>query len=421
MTRATLARAVLVTALTSILAIPAFAAADTVSSVIESPFYATGTIDNQHDWVSQGAAGGFLDHHVTDLSSIGPSYDSAYQNAFGTRALRISNGQFSSGFGNQTFSPGTANEAGETSSESMGLSGGERQTVFQSSFTIASATPGAEQPGLFMAVSPDRGDGARMGMMRFIDGAAGTTINWSDYKAGDPAFTTHDLGVLSNTSPHRITIRINFYDGPTNDVVQVYVDGADVTPVEGLTTWEDYSRQFGEPPTVDELLFRTSVDAGVDAPALMGKGFLIDNVASTTPAVAANGPTGPTGTPGAAGATGPAGSNGAAGTDGQNGTVPVLASALKFGSTRSIKRKGRGVKIPVVCNASGVQICVGTLELRHGKTFLGSKGFGVRPGAHNVTVVSGLPIAANSRLKITLRSIDPSGKTYSKNLNLRVK
>jgi hypothetical protein len=469
MTRATVGRAAVIAALVSVLAVPTFAGADTVTSSIEAPQYATGTVDNIHGWQSTAAASGSLDHLVTDLSSVIPTPTYAYSNAFGSRALRFSNGQYSGGFGNQTFSPSTPNEAGETNAESMGKSGGERQSMFQGSFTIASAKPGVYQPSLYLAVAPDRGDGARMGSLRFVDTAGGIDVSWSDYHTGDPGFTSHPIGVFSNSVPHRVTMKLEFFDGPDNDIVTLKIDGVDVTPPGGLHTWEQYSRQVpSEVPTVDSMLFRTSVNPGGDGPALMGYGYLVDNISSTTPAVAVSGPTGATGDSGATGATGASGNDGATGetgstgssgstgsngsngstgatgpigpdgndgtsgtngtngTDGTNGTngkdgvVPVTASAIRFGSG-TIKRKGRGVRVPVVCTTTGVTLCVGTLEMRRGKTVLASTGFSVFPGQATIRLIGNRPVPRNSKLKFTLRGFSSNGQTTRANLTRKVK
>jgi hypothetical protein len=462
MTRAIFARAAVLAALVSVLAVPAFAGADTVTSSIEAPRYATGTIDNVHDWTSTAAAGGYLDHLVTDLSSIGPSYPYAYTNAFGSRALRISNGQSSGGFGNQTFSPSTPNEAGETTSESLGMTGGERQNMFQASFTIASALPGVSQPGLYVGVSPDRGDGARMGLMRFLDSGNGSgdiSVNWSDYHAGDPAFTTHPVATLDGSEPHRVTIKINFFDGPSNDVVTLKIDGTDVTPSGGITSWEDYSRQFGEPPTVDSLLFRTSLDGGSPAnnTALMGKGFLFDNIAVSTPAVAANGPTGATGAAGstgqtgatgatgasgsagangatgAAGATGASGAAGSNGNDGNNGVngrdgagdTPDPVDAGTYANARigngSVIRKGRFYRVPVLCASSGQGLCAGSVEIRFGKRLIASTGFAVFQGTRYVRLTSVGKILVGARLRFTVIGWSPSGSSTRSGRTIRIR
>jgi hypothetical protein len=463
MTRAHLGRAAVVAALISVLAVPAFAGADTVTSSIEAPDFATGTIDGVHGWQSIGAAGGSLDHLVTDVASIIPAPTYAYQNAFGSRALRISNGQFSGGFGNQTFSPSTPNEAGETNAESLGKSGGERQSMFQGSFTIASAKPGVYQPGLYVAVAPDRGDGARMGSLRFEDSPSGTLVTWSDYHAGDPAFTSHTITTLDDTVPHRVTMKLQFFDGPSNDVVTIKIDGADVTPPEGLMTWEEYSRQVpSEVPTVDSMLFRTSVNAGANSGALMGYGYLIDNISSTTPAVAASGPTGATGEPGATGATGASGTTGATGSTGSTGAAGAAGATGATGSTGGtggtgetgtagssgptgtsgasdplgsspsispiarlggtpITRRGRFFRVPVSCTASAGSMCVGTVEIRFGKRLIASSGYAIFPGQRFVRLTAVGKTLVGARLRITVIGWTPSGKTTRSSAVRRVK
>jgi hypothetical protein len=68
---------------------------------------------------------------------------------------------------------------------------------------------------------------------------------------------------------------MQFFDGPGNDVVRVYVDG--VLKHTG-TSWEDYFRECelgNASRTVDSVLFRTG---GGAAPGTLGKGWLIDNL-----------------------------------------------------------------------------------------------------------------------------------------------
>lgn len=55
---------------------------------------------------------------------------------FGSQTLRISDAVTSGSFGDQTFSPGLADEAGESGSDNAGRSGGLRQPHFAASFLI---------------------------------------------------------------------------------------------------------------------------------------------------------------------------------------------------------------------------------------------------------------------------------------------
>jgi hypothetical protein len=241
-----------------------------------------GNINGQDGWSKTGP----YDHAVSPSGgTIG----------FGSQSLRISNAVTSGSFGDMSFSRPLANEAGETTAANGGLSGGTRQNYFESQFSIASMVPGAQQPGLLMSMSPDRGDGARMSYLRFEDFIDGIHVFFSEYKdnapfggsVGDPAgcaseddFADTDIATLNRAVPHTIKIAIFFLDGPRNDVVQVYIDGV---LVKTGTSWEDFFRFCEGNPTrtVDSMLIRT---AGPAVPANAGNGFLIDNMgnASTT-------------------------------------------------------------------------------------------------------------------------------------------
>lgn len=249
---------------------------------IDFESYSTGTINGQDGWSSLGAAGSgcaTYDHEVVDNTGATYSYPS-----FGSKSLRISNAVTSGCFGDQTFSKSLGNEAGETSAMSDGLSGGTRQSRFEAEWDFASTVPTAEQSGLSTVASPDRGDGARMSWVQMVDTATGIDINFNDFQVkssdidgscthGDFVQTTIATA-LNRTKSHHIKIVMNFFDGPGNDVVKVFVDG-DLKHTG--TSWEDYFRECEGNPTrtVDSILFRTG---GANAPATAGKGWLIDNL-----------------------------------------------------------------------------------------------------------------------------------------------
>ena len=151
--------------------------------------------------------------------------------------------------------------------------------------------------------------------------------------------------------------------------------------------------------------------------------------------MAANGPTGATARRGGDGATGSTGSGGSdrrdrrdgptgatgrpeqrlqparrtTDTDGTNATIPVTTSAVRFG-TGTIKRKGRGVRVPILCNTVGTTLCVGTLEMRRGKIVLATAAYAIIPGQSIVRLVANRPVPANSKLRFTLRGLSPSGQ-----------
>src|ERR1700745_2586803 len=64
------------------------------------------------------------------------TYPAAAGYGFGSQGVQISDALASGSFGDQTFSPGLADEAGETGADNAGLSGGLRQPHFDASFLI---------------------------------------------------------------------------------------------------------------------------------------------------------------------------------------------------------------------------------------------------------------------------------------------
>lgn len=246
---------------------PTALAADLVIN-FENPPYATGTINGQDGWSSLGSAGSGC--AVYDHALVANTYGYA---TFGAQSLRISSAVASGCFGDQTFSKSLPNEAGETSAQNGGFSGGTRKPFFEAQWDFASTVPGAEQPGLSVVASPDRGDGARMSWIQMKDTPSGLEVNFYDYQRSVNNFVlTNVASALDRTVPHTIKVQMYFVDGVENDVVKVYVDDA---LVHTGTSWEDYFRDNQPPlPTVDSILFRTSVAA----PATAGNGFLIDNL-----------------------------------------------------------------------------------------------------------------------------------------------
>ncbi len=256
------------------------------------PWYLVGKIHLQDDWSSAGP----YDHFVVNNTLPPASY--SYP-TFGTQSLRISNAITSGSFGDQTFSKRTPNHAGETESSCpLPFCQGTRQSHFEVEWDFASTTPAAEQPGLAVSASPDRGDGARMSFVRLRDTPTGLAVDFADVQGvnrippacGEANFveTTVATG-LNRTVPHTLKITMDLLEGPSNDIVRVYVDGS---LRHTGTSWEDYFRfdceaaaHLGKPPAVNRILYRT---AGAPAPLTTLKGFVIDNLSLGT---AANVPT----------------------------------------------------------------------------------------------------------------------------------
>ena len=246
------------------------------------PWYLPGPINAQDDWTSLGAAGSgcaLYDHQVV-VNALHPSY--AYP-TFGAQSLRLSNAVTSGCFGDQTFSKRLDNAAGESNADAGGFAviPGIPKNHFEAQWDFASTVPGAEQPDLSVVASPDRGDGARMSWVQMTDTPDGLDINFFDVQGTDnPANfvgPTNIASGLDRTVPHTIRITMDFVDGPSNDVVRVYVDGA---LKHTGTSWENYFRYdseaaafLGKTPIVNRILFRTG---GAAAPLTQGKGFVID-------------------------------------------------------------------------------------------------------------------------------------------------
>lgn len=230
--------------------------------------FSDGSVNGQGGWESTGP----YDHEI-----VPNEYGFG---SFGCKTLRISNAVTSGAFGDQTFSFSTTNEAGETTATNGGESGGTRQNRFEAEFDIAAANA-AYQPGLALSISPDRGDGSRMSYLLFADSAGGIDVTFYDV-SGTTSPVSFDSEViatdLSRAVAHSIKFVMDFVEGPSNDVVNIYIDGV---LVHTGTSWENYYRYDNEASaeqtvrTTDSLIFHTR---GTAAPATAGNGFLIDNV-----------------------------------------------------------------------------------------------------------------------------------------------
>ena len=153
----------LAAAAASLVVLVAAAGADTVGPITfeMSQGYVVGDINNQP--LTNDLPNGKWEKSGTYDAQVAPvsAYPAAAGYGFVGQALRISDAVTSGSFGDQTFSPGLGDEAGEKAAVNGGISGGLRQPNFEASFMIGTTTA-AEQPGLHLSVSPDRGDGARM-------------------------------------------------------------------------------------------------------------------------------------------------------------------------------------------------------------------------------------------------------------------
>src|SRR5438477_2600586 len=163
--------AVSVVALGLVVWLASAATADSIGPITfeQSQGYIPGTINGQPTlstlpngkWTKLGP----YDVNVVPVSL----YAAASGYGFGSQTLQISDAVTSGSFGDQTFSPGLADEAGEAGADNAGLSGGLRQPHFDASFLIGTtqaeqqcvgcttSPPDVEPNPLHMSVSPDRG------------------------------------------------------------------------------------------------------------------------------------------------------------------------------------------------------------------------------------------------------------------------
>ena len=238
------------------------ALAATVTSDFENPPFHTGPVAGQDGWRS----GPNIDEAVVPSGGI-PT--------FGQQSLRMSNLFATSDFADQTYSTPVVPPAGEDLPN----------TVYIAKFSVLDP---ASQPGLYVTVSPDSGEGSRMAWVGLEDTGNGIEVTTSDSPKVDGAFVDYPpLAELSYGKPHTIEFRIKLNPGPDNDQVRILIDGQDVG--QCFTTWENYYRvapeqagppNNGEPPSINSLQFRTSVQ-GPGALAQTG-GYLFDNVTVTT-------------------------------------------------------------------------------------------------------------------------------------------
>jgi len=246
----------------------------------EPPKYTVGDINGQDGWMKTNP-------HYDVVVAAQTMYRS-----FGTQSLRYSDAFTSSSFGDQTFAKPLKDSVGEAAATAGTFTVGIKLRHFEMQFDIASTKPTMQQPGLHISISPDRGDGSRMSYLRIDDGPDGIAVIFDDVQgilpAGDPECATSGgcanfvekilTEKLNRSVPHRIKLTLETLNGPSNDIVKVFIDGEFVH--QG-TSWEDYYRYDPEavaeqsPRIVKTVLFRAS-----DPPNSgdLNFGFLIDNL-----------------------------------------------------------------------------------------------------------------------------------------------
>ncbi len=252
--------------------------------------FATGTVNGQNGWHVSGD----FDQEIVPNSFGYPS--------LGCQSLRLSDATTSVFIFNQTFSHSTT-EAGETDGlDSNGATGTPRGNRFEAQFDLATVTQD-EQPGLHMSVSPDRGDGTRMSSLGFTDTATGIDVFFDDVSGTSSPVTFNNIQIatgLTRSVPHTFKFLMDFIDGASNDIVQMFIDG---NLVHTGSSWENFYRYdndaFPSPDsatsrTVNSLVF---YERGTATPGNLFNGYLVDNLsitatttATTTPVASSSAP-----------------------------------------------------------------------------------------------------------------------------------
>jgi hypothetical protein len=255
--------------------------ADANSINFEPPTYSVGNINGQDGWSKTGP-----------FDSVVAANTYGYA-TYGTQTFRISNAVTSGSFGDQTFAKPLVDSVGEADATAGSFSEGTRQTHFEIQFDIASVQS-TLQTGLFVSVSPDRGDGSRMSYLGFGDDVTGISVLFYDVQGTTNPATFVGTNVatgLDRSEPHTIKLVMDMMDGPSNDVVKVYINSV---LVHTGTSWENYYRYDSEasaeqsPRIIKTVLFRAG---GAAVPGNAGNGFLFDNLSLTSGPVLVGPPT----------------------------------------------------------------------------------------------------------------------------------
>ena len=199
-------KATIGTALALSLAFAGTAQADTVTTTFDG--FNNGSVDGQGGWTADA------------------KYDQAVVGVPGGKALRISNAVTDGSFAGMPYSAPVAIAAGEN----------EANNVLVNEFTVDA--PDTFTPGLAVAVSPTGAGGSRMSYLRFEDSSDGVQVVFRD-----ATFSDQEIAMLDR-SAHTIRFETTFVRGDDNDVVRVFIDGAEKSRGG---SWENYYR-FDEQP-----------------------------------------------------------------------------------------------------------------------------------------------------------------------------
>ena len=187
----------------------------------------------------------------------------------------INNTVTSSAFGNQPQSPAFTKASGESTVRSLG--GGDSMVT---SFWIRTVSGSADGTSFTLSFSPTAAD--RHNYLRIIndlDANGGFRIFAID---GVNLNQVHSVATnIARGLWQEIKVINTNLDGPSNDIVDVYINGV---LVHSHTTWEDWRRAL--PATtlaVTRIMFRMSIQATTDDPSFtLPQGFYIDDFRQTS-------------------------------------------------------------------------------------------------------------------------------------------
>jgi len=197
--------------------------------------FATGPLVAVNGWTYDGGAS-------YDVGIVSPGIDG--------KSLQISNAATDGAFDNWPMSQRLvgADVASETGNQE-----------FVATFDVQ----GDEyRAGLQASVAPQSDTGARMSYVSFTDKPGGIQVAFAD--ARDANFRTVPIGgLLTYGQSHRVTIVLNMYEGPHNDVAQVFIDDPDrlnpLVPGSGAGEFTGFFAPVDNPDTANKVKAGQSV------------------------------------------------------------------------------------------------------------------------------------------------------------------
>jgi len=201
-----------------------------------------------------------------------PDYDEEVSNAVGaahagTQGFRWSNSYFDTVV-QAIASPLLTVPAGETGSTAMkgAVPAPANSNHFVQDFWFRSVKTSADT-GLNVNVCADDGLDLRMTFLRIRENAGALEASYVGYDVGTGSFPSFPVAPsLGWGTWYHVRVDIEFYAGPSNDVVRIYLGTSPTLGAADLkltsSTWEDFYGP-GNEVAVNSTLFRLSNDPGL--------------------------------------------------------------------------------------------------------------------------------------------------------------